>query len=222
MILLQIDLLTISAAALLIATFAVVVRRGFLDWLSGYRYQALVLAGVTAVIGYITGTWEIYVAAILTLAIKAVIIPKVLLRVTKGLSGQLSDFNPYVSVRSSIIISAILVILAYALVQEMFANSRLDSVARAYLPVALSLFFIGLFVMVSRRIALNQIIGLLIIENGLFLFTVSLTHGLPLLIEVGIFADILAGIIISGILLSRISQTFDSLDVGKIEQLRDD
>jgi hydrogenase-4 component E len=50
----------------------------------------------------------------------------------------------------------------------------------------------------------------------------ALTHGVSLLIEVGIFVDILVGIVISSILLFRISRTFDSLDVGKLENLRDD
>lgn len=220
---LQSDILTLSAAALLIATFAVVVRRGFLDWVSGYRYQAIVLSGATAVIGYSTGIWELYAAAALTLVIKAIIIPRVLLRVTSGIQGNLTELNPYVSLRVSVVIAAILVILAYALVNQTFATSKmLDGVARTYLPVALSLFFIGLFVMVSRRVTLNQLVGLLIIENGLFLFTASLTHGLSLLIEAGIFADILAGVAISAVLLRRMTLTFDSLDVRRIEQLRDD
>ncbi|NOJ28406.1 MAG: hypothetical protein DA330_10390 [Nitrososphaera sp.] len=76
--------------------------------------------------------------------------------------------------------------------------------------------------MVSRRMALNQVVGLLIIENGLFLFTTVLTHGVSLIIEIGIFADILVGVIISAILLFRISQTFDTLDIGSLEKLRDD
>ena len=216
------DILTLSAAALLIATFAVIVRREFLDWVSGYRYQALVLAAVTAVIGYVTGVWEIYIASALTLVIKAIIIPKVLLRATRKIQGELGEVNPYVSIRVSVIVSAVLVILAYALVEQAFATSTLDNVAKAYLPVALSLFFIGLFVMVIRRMMINQVVGLLIIENGLFLFTASLTHGLSLIIEAGIFADILASVAISAVLLSRMSQTFDSLDVGRIQQLRDD
>lgn len=219
----QIDILTISTAGLLIATFAVIVRRGFLDWLSAYRYQTIVLAGSAAVVAYLTGVWEIYVAAALTLVIKAIIIPKVLLRVTRKIRDELKmEANPYVSLRLSVIISTLLVALAYGLTQEVFATSKIDRIAEAYLPVSLSLFFIGLFVMVNRRIALNQVVGLLIIENGLFLFTLALTRGVSLIIEIGIFADILVGIIISAILLHRISQTFDSLDIGQLEKLRDD
>lgn len=217
------DMLTISSAGLLIATFGVVVRRGFADWLSAYRYQTIVLAGLTAVIAYFTGVWEIYVAAALTLVIKALVIPRVLVRVTRKIKDEFkTEANPYVGLRLSVLISALLVALSYALTQQMLSSSSLDAVAMAYLPVSVSLFFIGLFVMVSRRMALNQVVGLLIIENGLFLFTTALTHGVSLIIEIGIFADILVGVVISAILLFRISQTFDTLDIGSLEKLRDD
>jgi hydrogenase-4 component E len=73
--------------------------------------------------------------------------------------------------------------------------------------------------MIGRKIALNQIVGLLILENGLFLFVLSLTHGISLIIEIGIFIDILVGIVISSILIHRIGYTFDSMN--DIDQKRE-
>ena len=217
----QLDILTISGAILLISTFGIVVRRGFLDWLNAYRYQSIVLSGVTAIIGYVTGILEIYIAAGMTLVIKSIIIPKVLTYVTRKLEIKFKlETNPYVSIRASVIISALLVALSYFLIQQIPFKS--DQIVNVYLPISMAQFLIGLFVLVNRRTVLNQVVGLLIIENGLFLFTISLTHGVSLLIEVGIFVDILVGIVISSILLFRISRTFDSLDVGKLENLRDD
>ena len=217
----QLDILTISGAILLISTFGIVVRRGFLDWLNAYRYQSIVLSGVTAIIGYVTGIWEIYIASGMTLVIKSIIIPKVLTYVTRKLEIKFKlETNPYVSIRASVIISALLVALSYFLIQQIPFKS--DQIVNVYLPISMAQFLIGLFVLVNRRTVLNQVVGLLIIENGLFLFTISLTHGVSLLIEVGIFVDILVGIVISSILLFRISRTFDSLDVGKLENLRDD
>jgi len=217
----QFDVLTISGAILLIATFGIVATRGFLDWLNAYRYQSIVLSGVTAIIGYVTGIWEIYIAAGLTLVIKSIIIPKVLTYVTRKLEIEFKlETNPYVSIRASVIISALLVALSYFLIQQIPFKS--DQIVNAYLPVSMAQFFIGLFVLVNRRTVLSQVVGLLIIENGLFLFAMALTHGVSLLIEIGIFVDILVGILISSILLFRISRTFDSLDVGKLENLRDD
>lgn len=217
----QFDVLTISGAILLIATFGIVATRGFMDWLNAYRYQSIVLSGVTAIIGYVTGIWEIYIAAGLTLVIKSIIIPKVLTYVTRRLEIEFKlETNPYVSIRASVIISALLVALSYFLIQQIPFKS--DQIVNAYLPVSMAQFFIGLFVLVNRRTVLSQVVGLLIIENGLFLFAMALTHGVSLLIEIGIFVDILVGILISSILLFRISRTFDSLDVGKLENLRDD
>lgn len=217
----QFDVLTISGAILLIATFGIVATRGFTDWLNAYRYQSIVLSGVTAIIGYVTGIWEIYIAAGLTLLIKSIIIPKVLTYVTRKLEIEFKlETNPHVSIRASVIISALLVALSYFLIQQIPFKS--DQIVNAYLPVSMAQFFIGLFVLVNRRTVLSQVVGLLIIENGLFLFAMALTHGVSLLIEIGIFVDILVGILISSILLFRISRTFDSLDVGKLENLRDD
>lgn len=221
MVTIQLDVLTISGAVLLIATFGIVATRGFMDWLNAYRYQSIVLAGVTAIIGYVTGIWEIYIAAGLTLVIKSIIIPKVLTYVTRKLEIEFKlETNPYVSIRASVIISALFVALSYFLIQQIPFKS--DQIVNAYLPVSMAQFFIGLFVLVNRRTVLSQVVGLLIIENGLFLFAMALTHGVSLLIEIGIFVDILVGILISSILLFRISRTFDSLDVGKLENLRDD
>jgi hydrogenase-4 component E len=215
------QIMIFSGAILLIATFGIVTRRGFNDWLNAYRYQSIALAAVTALIAYVTGIWEIYIAAGLTLVIKSIIIPKVLLYVTRNLEIEFKvETNPYVSLRASVIISAFLVALSYFLTQQIPFKS--DPIVSTYLPISIALFLIGLFVIVNRRSALNQVVGLLIIENGLFLFTLTLTHGISLIIEMGIFADILVGIVISSILLLRISRTFDSLDVGKLQNLRDD
>ncbi|MDE1829872.1 MAG: hypothetical protein KGI25_06090 [Thaumarchaeota archaeon] len=217
----QLDVMEISGAILLIATFGVIARRGFMDWLNAYRLQSVILAGVTAIIGYVTGIWEIYIAAGLTLVIKSIAIPKVLTYVTRRLEIEYkTETNPYLSLRTSIIVSALLVALSYFFSQQMPFKS--DPVVDIYLPVSMAQFFLGLLALVNRRSALSQVVGLLVIENGLFLFTLALTHGVSLIIEIGIFADILVGIVISSILLFRMSMTFDSLDVGKLENLRDD
>jgi hydrogenase-4 component E len=217
------EILALSSVGLLITTFGVVVRRSFTGWVNAYRYQSVVLAGSTAFIAYETGYWELYAAAVLTLVVKAIVIPKLLVRVTESVKDEFKiEANPFVSIRLSLLISALLVALSYGLVHETLISAKLDVYATTYLPVSVSLFFIGLYVMVSRRMALIQVVGLLIIENGLFLFTTALTQGVSLIIEVGILADILVGVMISAMLLLRMSQTFDSFDIASLEKLKDD
>jgi hydrogenase-4 component E len=174
-------------------------------------------------IAYTTGVWEIYLAALLTVAIKAEIIPRLLVWATRNIKSEFKvETNPYISLRLSVLISAFLVVISYSLTNQILANSGMNNVAVTYIPASISLFFIGLFVMVSRRMALSQIVGLLILENGLFLFTTALTPGVSLVIEVGILTDIIVAVTISSILLFRMNQTFDTLDISNIEKLRDD
>ena len=110
----QIDLLHVSAVILLIATFGIVVRRGFSDWVYAYRYQTIILAGIVALIAFVTNIWELYIVSALTLGIKAIIIPKVLFYVTKKLDSPIKlEMNPYVSLRISVIFSALLVTMSY-------------------------------------------------------------------------------------------------------------
>ncbi len=205
------SILLFSSGALLIATFGMVITREFSGWINAYRYQTAVLSIITGIIGYITNNWEIYVAALLTFTIKIIIVPKILIKVTSKINNEFkNETKPYISIRMSLVVSAILIAMSYFLTQQIQLGS--DTIATMFLPVSISLLLIGLLVMVGRKIALNQIVGLLILENGLFLFTIALTHGISLVIEIGIFIDILVGIVISSILIHRIGYTFDSID----------
>jgi hydrogenase-4 component E len=88
------------------------------------------------------------------------------------------------------------------------------------LAVAISLFLIGFFMMTNRRKALTQVLALLSLENGIFLAAISLTYGMPLIVEIGIFFDLLIAILVLAILVYRIRATFDSTDVSRLSRLR--
>ena len=88
------------------------------------------------------------------------------------------------------------------------------------LAVAVSLFLIGFYMMIIRRKALMQVLALLSLENGLFLAAISLTYGMPLIVELGILFDLLVAVMVLGILVYRIQETFDSMDVSKLSKLR--
>jgi hydrogenase-4 component E len=88
------------------------------------------------------------------------------------------------------------------------------------LAAAVSLILTGAFLMVSRKKALMQVLGLLVLENGIFVAALITTFGMPLVIEIGIFFDILMGLFLMGIFTFRINDTFDHLDVSKMRRLR--
>jgi hydrogenase-4 component E len=85
-------------------------------------------------------------------------------------------------------------------------------------PIALIL--TGAFLMVSRKKALMQMLGLMVLENGIFLAALTTTFGMPLVIEIGVFFDLLMGLLLMGVFAFRIRDTFDHLDVSKLRRLR--
>jgi hydrogenase-4 component E len=74
--------------------------------------------------------------------------------------------------------------------------------------------------MISRRKAFMQVLALLCLENGLFLAAISLTYGMPLIVELGVFFDLLVAVMVLGILVYRIQETFDSMDVSRLSRHR--
>ena len=74
--------------------------------------------------------------------------------------------------------------------------------------------------MISRKKAIGQIIGFLVIENGLFITALFATQGMPFIIDMGIFVDLLSGVMIMGIMVFRINEKFDSISIDKLNNLR--
>jgi hydrogenase-4 component E len=85
---------------------------------------------------------------------------------------------------------------------------------------AVSLIMIGMVLMVSRRLAVSQILGFLVLENGIFFYTISQPHSMPLVVELGVLLDVLAGTMLAGLLAFRIRDSFEHIDVTELKQLR--
>jgi hydrogenase-4 component E len=88
-------------------------------------------------------------------------------------------------------------------------------------PAAIALMLVGLLMMVTRRKALSQVLGLLTLENGIYLAALVATRGLPLAVELAVAFDVLVGALLLAILTQRISQTFRSTNTDRLNALRD-
>ena len=99
-------------------------------------------------------------------------------------------------------------------------DQALPGVSRDILSGALATFLIGLLIMITRRQAVLQIIGLIMMENGLYLLGLSMTKGLPLIIEFGVFFDILVAVIVLGILTWRLKLSFQTTDTTVLKKLK--
>ncbi len=76
------------------------------------------------------------------------------------------------------------------------------------------------FIIVSRRSALTQIVGFLVLENGIALLAALATFGIPLIVELGVFLDVLLGFLVMQVFLYRIRETFSTIDVDQLRNLK--
>ncbi|ADY54496.1 hydrogenase, membrane subunit 2-like protein [Syntrophobotulus glycolicus DSM 8271] len=179
--------------------------------------QAVLLAGLSLSLGYVTGIHEMYFAALLTLAVKAGLIPFILARVIKKV-GISKDIKSYLNRKTSLILAGALVIVAYFSTGQIIGQE--SGLIREALHAGVAMMLIGLLVMTTRKSAVMQITGFIIMENGLFLMGVGTSKGMPPVVELGIFLDMLIGILIMGILVFRINRSFESIDTEKLRNLR--
>ncbi len=208
-------LVQLIIALILVSTFLILGSTRLYSCIRAFGIQSFLLACVAGIVAYSTGKNDIYIVALLTLVIKAAVIPYIFIYIIREIKVK-REIELYVNVSPSLIIGGVLVVISYYLIRSINILSELSSFA---LSASMSLVSIGLFIMISRKKAIMQMLGILIMENGLFLGAISLTYGMPLLVELGIFFDVLIGVLIMGILIFRINKTFESIDTDMLKTL---
>ncbi len=215
-------MITLMAALVLVLQIAMVGQRWLITNIRMFALQSFLLAAIAGTIAFFNHSNHIYIAAALTLVLKTLVLPILLERIVARVGIQ-QEIEPLINVPLSVLISGGLTLVGY-IVAESFYHPEETSAPAALghntLAIAIALFLIGFFMMLNRRKALTQVLGLLSMENGLFLAAISLTYGMPLVVEIGIFFDVLVAAMVLGILVYRIGETFDSMDVSKLRRLR--
>jgi hydrogenase-4 component E len=210
---------TLGASLILLCGIALLWRRSISAYITLFQWQSLCLAALCSVIGALTGEAELYVVAATLFGLKVVVIPRLLRRLQQRL-GVDREVDPYVNVATSLIVAGLLVLLAYAITRPLVTASTLPT--RAGLPLAIGLIFVGLFVITTRKKALTQVVGFLVLENGVALLAILGSLGIPLFVEMGVFLDVLMGFLVMQVFVYHIHQTFDSMDVEQLRRLKDE
>jgi len=151
------------------------------------------------------------------LVLKGIAIPA-LLGAMRRRVGVTPQVTPFVNTETSLLVASLLVVFAYLLARPWMAVSHLPT--REGLPLAMALLFVSLFIIVSRKKAVTQVIGFLMLENAIALLAAVGTYGVPLLVELGVFLDALMGFLVMQIFVYHIHETFDTIDVDELTRLR--
>jgi hydrogenase-4 component E len=183
-----------------------------------FALQALVLTASVAWQGWVQDAPHLYVTAAIALVFKAVVIPVALSRMVTRL-GIHREIETVVGVGPTMLAGIALVALSMVVMLPVTATA--DPLAREDLAFALSVVLLGLLMMVTRRNAVSQVIGFMSLENGLILAAAG-AKGMPLVVEISVAFSVLIAFIVIGIVIFRIRERFDTVDVEAIDRFRGD
>lgn len=213
-----VQLLDLAVGAVLLCAFVVLWRRGLVAIVRALTVQGIALASVSFVLGVHEHDVEPIVVAALVLLVKGAVLPVVLLRIVRS-STETREVEPLVNVPASLLAAAGLTLLAYATTRDLVALDPTPQ-TRA-IPIGIAVALIGFFALVTRRKAVTQIVGFLLLDNGIALVAFLATSGVPLVVELGVALDVLLAVFILQVLTTRMQSKFGAMDLDRLRELHD-
>jgi len=201
----------------LAATYLMMIAKRTPALIRGFRYQSLCLFALTLLIAFGARQAELYFIAGLLFVLKVLLIPHLLYRVIqriKASEGLGLLINPQLSLCWA---------LAFTYLSWVFSAYLIapgQEIQTSMLAIAFFIILAGIFLMIFRMTALAQVIGLLVMENGLFLLASAVSGGMPFFVEIAIFFDVFMSVLIMGFFVYRINKLFTHIDVNKLSRLK--
>ncbi|HOX03585.1 MAG TPA: hypothetical protein P5555_15230 [Candidatus Paceibacterota bacterium] len=209
--------ITFMAALMLVLQLLMIPQRMLLATIRLFAIQSFLLAAIAAVVAYHHQASHVYVVAILTVVGKVLLLPWLLNRLVRRIEIH-QEIEPLLNAPASMLLGGGLTLLGYVVARPFTSLERLG---HNTLAIALTLLLTGFFLMINRRKAITQVLALLTVENGVMLAAVALTtYGMPLVVELGIFFDVLVAVMVLGILVYRIRENIASIDTSQLNQLK--
>ena len=190
----------VAIGSLLLA-FVMLGSRWLRHYLIAFAAESWLIACLSAAVGYIDHYQELYVIAILTAVFRGTLLPYLLLRIVRRLTIE-REIDPILRPSSSLVLGAAAVIFALVVAAHIGRSLGISTeVVILALTVMLSLKLIGYLMLAVRHEAISQVLGLLVLENGIFLGTQILVPGMPMLLELVILFDLLIVVVCFGVLV---------------------
>ncbi|MCX5785224.1 MAG: hypothetical protein NTX59_06015 [Elusimicrobia bacterium] len=207
----------ILAVGLLFSIFLMAGAKRLGALIRAFRFQSLMLALSTASFALRYGDRELWIITAMILFIKVWLIPRHLNKITAEMSSGENMglvLNPPLSVIAVIVFCWLIYGFYDSFIGGMSGDARLN------FSISLLAVFTGFFLMVFRLKALAQIIGLLVMENGVFMLASSISSGMPFIVEIAVFFDLFVLVVVAGVFVYRIKGLFTHIDVSRLTRLK--
>jgi hydrogenase-4 component E len=210
--------LNLAAGAFLLAAVLIVWRRELRSIVVLLAWQGLALAAIPVTEGIYHDDAALIIVGVVVLVLRAVILPLLLVRAVGTEPHERRESTPLVNTTTSLLITAALTVLAYAVTRPIIALD--PSPATRAVPAAFAVILIAVFVMVSRRRALSQAVGFMMLDNGIAATAFLITAGVPLIVELGASLDVMFAVLVLGLLTGHMRATFGGTDLDQLRELR--
>ena len=180
--------------------------------------QGLLLAALTILVHAADFGPRILLLALASGAVKAGVFPWLLYRAVRE-SDVRRGVDPFLGYTGSVLMG--LLLLAFAIWMSVRLPLPVSQAPALAPPVAFFSILAGLLLVVTRKTALSQVLGYLVLENGVYTFGISLAYEQQFLVELGILLDLLVGVFVMGIIIFHISREFDRIEVDRLSSLKD-
>lgn len=211
-------MLNVLCGLFLLTAVAILWRREVSALINLLMVQGLALAGIAALLASERGNVDAAAIAIAVGILKAGIIPWMLRRVLAQVPDA-RETRPLVNVSASLLAAAGLTLLAYAAARPLALIA--PSVSAHATPVGIAVALLGFFLAATRQRAISQIIGVLLVDNGIAAVAFLATGGVPLIVELGVSADLVLAVLVLQILSNRLHTTFGPTDLDELRELHD-
>ncbi len=183
-----------------------------------YAVQSFFVSISILSIGIYSSSFDLYVSSFLTLVIKTFIIPYALFKTIDEMKIK-REIKAFVNITNSLLVISAIIIFTFLLTR--YINIGGSVIAKEIFPISLSIIFIGAFIMVSRQKPITQLIGFLTLENGIMLVATSVTYGMPLIVEIGIFFDVIVGATMASLIIHHINHDIDDMDATSLSDFKE-
>lgn len=214
-----IRLLDLAAGLFVLAAVGMLWRRQLSAMVRLFAVQGMTLALLVGILGIHEHSVELVIVACGIGILRAGVLPLLARRVLRNAPAEQRETSPSVNIAASMLAAAALTLLAYAISRPLVALA--PSPATALFPVTLAVVLIGFFALASRRRALSQLVGFLLLDNGITATAFLATSGVPLIVELGVSFDVLLVIVVLQMLAARLQIAFGSTDLDELRELHD-
>jgi len=206
-------LVNIISSLMLASVIFMISRRGLYTCIIFFTLHSALLSLAILAVAVGMGEPHLYIGFISTLVLKVIIVPAALYWMIKEIKIK-REVDFYINTTVSLLAAVLMTVFSFYLVQNI--SNHVSAISETALVFAFAMILIGFFMVISRTQAVTQMLGFLIMENSLFLLITMTTFGIPLFIEAGISFDVVVALLIMGIFLFRINQTFAHINVSEL------